>query len=183
MRPSRARRDGWDGQARCDVPQDLPKELGKRLVGLACAPVVESSLRRADHHAGDQPRIQVAAGVGAGPVGDRRGQRDFDRRVQPPLRPLFWGYVRTPPEQRDLAALETARVQAVDVLRIADAVLAAQPYLTGTELTPGDIPLGCFVNRWYHLPIERPRLAGIEAWYQRLQARPGYRQHVMVPLT
>lgn len=104
-------------------------------------------------------------------------------RVQPPLRPLFWGYVRTPPEQRDLAALETARVQAVEVLRIADAVLAAQPYLTGAELTPGDIPLGCFVNRWYQLPIERPPLAGIEAWYQRLQARPGYRQHVMVPLT
>jgi glutathione S-transferase len=104
-------------------------------------------------------------------------------RVQPPLRTLFWGYVRTPPEQRDHAALESARVQAIEVLRIADAVLAEQPYLGGAELTPGDIPLGCFVNRWYHLPIERPRLAGIEAWYERLQARPGYREHVMVPLS
>jgi glutathione S-transferase len=104
-------------------------------------------------------------------------------RVQPPLRALFWGYIRTPPEQRDHAAVESARVQAIEVLRIADAVLAEQAYLGGAELTLGDIPLGCFVNRWYQLPIERPRLAGIEAWYERLQARPGYREHVMVPLS
>jgi len=104
-------------------------------------------------------------------------------RVQPPLRPLFWGYVRTPPEQRDHTALEAARVQAIEVLRIADTVLTGQAYLAGGHLTLGDIPLGCFVNRWYHLPIERPRLAGIEAWYERLQARPGYREHVMVPLS
>lgn len=82
-------------------------------------------------------------------------------RVQPPLRTLFWGYVRTAPERRD----------------------AAQPYLAGGELTMGDLPLGCFVNRWFQLPIERPPHPHLAAWYGRLQARTAYREHVMVPLT
>ncbi len=104
-------------------------------------------------------------------------------RVQPPLRTLFWGYVRTAPERRDAAALAAARTQGADVLAIADAALAAQPYLAGGELTMGDLPLGCFVNRWFQLPIERPPHPHLAAWYGRLQARTAYREHVMVPLT
>ena len=103
-------------------------------------------------------------------------------RVQPPMRPLFWGWIRTAPEERDLAALEAARVQAAEVLAIADEALATQPCIAGAEFTMGDIPLGCFVNRWYQLPIERPTRVHLEAWYARLQARPGYRDHVMLPL-
>lgn len=103
-------------------------------------------------------------------------------RVQPPLRTLFWGYVRTPPERRDVAALEGAGAQAAEVLAIADEALAAQPYLAGADFTPGDIPLGCFVHRWYQLPIERPPRPHLAAWYARLQARAGFREHVMIPL-
>jgi glutathione S-transferase len=103
-------------------------------------------------------------------------------RVQPPMRTLFWGLVRTPPERRDAAALEAARIQAAEVLAIADEALASQAHLAGPEFTMGDIPLGCFVNRWYQLPIERPPLPRLAAWYERLQARPGFREHVMLPL-
>lgn len=103
-------------------------------------------------------------------------------RVQPPMRTLFWGYVRTAPERRDTAALDAARTQTAEVLAIADEALASQPYVAGDECTMGDIPLGCFVNRWYQLPIERPARVHLAAWYERLQARPGYREHVMVPL-
>jgi glutathione S-transferase len=31
------------------------------------------------------------------------------------------------------------------------------------------------------LDIERPALPNVEAWRRRLQDRPGYRDHVMVP--
>ncbi len=103
-------------------------------------------------------------------------------RVQPPMRTLFWGWVRTAPDDRDAGALEVARTQTADVLRIADEALAARPYVAGAELTMGDIPLGCFVHRWHALPIERPALAHLAAWYERLKARPGYREHVMVAL-
>jgi glutathione S-transferase len=104
-------------------------------------------------------------------------------RVQAPMRTLFWGWVRTAAEQRDAGALELARTQTADVLAIADAALATQPYLAGDGFTMGDIPLGCFVNRWYQLPIEHPVHDHLAAWYARLQARPGYCEHVMLPLS
>jgi glutathione S-transferase len=69
------------------------------------------------------------------------------------------------------------------VLTIADAGLATQPYVAGDAFTMGDIPLGCFVNRWYQLPIEHPQHDHLAAWYERLRARPAYREHVMLPLS
>ena len=31
------------------------------------------------------------------------------------------------------------------------------------------------------LQIERPEIPNVEKWYERLQERPGYREHVMIP--
>jgi hypothetical protein len=31
--------------------------------------------------------------------------------------------------------------------------------------------------------VKRPRLANVEAYYERLQQRPAYKKHVMLPLT
>jgi glutathione S-transferase len=47
----------------------------------------------------------------------------------------------------------------------------------------GDIVVGVTVNRWYGLDLKRPRLANIEAYYARLQQRPAFKKHVMLPLT
>ena len=47
----------------------------------------------------------------------------------------------------------------------------------------GDIPAGCMVHRWYALPIERPELKNVKAWYERLSTRPAYQTHVKVKLT
>ena len=47
----------------------------------------------------------------------------------------------------------------------------------------GDIPLGCFAYAWFEMPIERPAMPHLEAWYQRLQQRPAYRKAVMTALT
>ena len=39
----------------------------------------------------------------------------------------------------------------------------------------GDIPLGCHVQRWMRLPIEqRPVLANLQAWFDRLCERPAF---------
>ena len=46
----------------------------------------------------------------------------------------------------------------------------------------GDIPVGCFVHCWYALDVERPALRNVQAWYERLKARPAYAKHVMPPL-
>jgi glutathione S-transferase len=51
------------------------------------------------------------------------------------------------------------------------------------HLTVADIPLGCVAYRWYALPIERPELPHLRAWYERLTKRPAFAQNVMLPLT
>ncbi|SMX58667.1 fragment of putative glutathione S-transferase (part 1) [Bradyrhizobium sp. ORS 285] len=44
--------------------------------------------------------------------------------VQPTERPLFWGLVRTPPEERDMIALQKAADDAATMWRVLDAHLA-----------------------------------------------------------
>jgi glutathione S-transferase len=46
-----------------------------------------------------------------------------------------------------------------------------------------DIPLGCAVYRWYALDVAHPEHPHLRAWYERLVARPAYRDHVMIPLS
>jgi len=103
--------------------------------------------------------------------------------VAAPITTIFWQLIRTAPEKRDMAAVDAAVKQAGDIFKIADDVLASQPYLSGREFGMGDIPFGCFVYRWHALPIERPAHANLSRYYERLKSRPGYRQHVMIPLS
>jgi glutathione S-transferase len=87
-------------------------------------------------------------------------------------------------EKRDMAAVEAAIKQASDIFKIADDALAAQPYLSGREFSMGDVPFGCFANRWLQLPIQRPDHRNLAAYYERLKSRPAFREHVAaIPLT
>lgn len=100
-----------------------------------------------------------------------------------PFRPLFWGLLRTPEDQRDWVAINAAHKRCAELLAMADAALAQQPYLSGDQIGMGDIPLGCFAYAWFELPIERPAMQHLEAWYARLKARPAYQAAVMTALT
>jgi glutathione S-transferase len=108
---------------------------------------------------------------------------DWQLTSLPGMTVLFWGLVRTPPEKRDPAAIEAARVQTAASWAIVDRHLAGRPFLAGDSFTMGDIPVGAMAYRWLNLPIERPALPNLQAWYQRLAARPPYRTHVMPPMT
>lgn len=99
------------------------------------------------------------------------------------FRPLFWGMLRTPAEQRDWVAINAAHKTCAQVLSIADQALARQPYLSGDALGVGDVPLGCFAYAWFEMPIERPEMRHLRAWYERLKERPAYQVAVMTALT
>ena len=43
------------------------------------------------------------------------------------------------------------------------------------------ITLGAYAYRYYNVPVEHPSRPRVEAWYERLCARPAYREHVMIP--
>ena len=100
-----------------------------------------------------------------------------------PITTMFWQLIRTPSDKRDGAAVEAAIKQAGDTFKIADDVLASQPYMSGREFSMGDVPFGCFVNRWMNLPVERPAHANLVKYYERLKSRPAFQRHVMIPLS
>lgn len=61
-----------------------------------------------------------------------------------------------------------------------DAQLTQRDYICGADLTMADIAIGAMMYRYMTLDIERPDLPALEAWYQRLTARPAYQYHVML---
>jgi glutathione S-transferase len=68
------------------------------------------------------------------------------------------------------------------LLQLVDAHLVGKTFITGDNFTMGDIPAGAQLFRYYEMqiPLERPKLPNVEAWYARLKDRPAYREHVMV---
>jgi glutathione S-transferase len=74
----------------------------------------------------------LAAKYGAGTLwpNDLRQRADADRWMDwafsfaNAFRPVFWGLIRTPPEKRDLKAIEDGRKKTIELAAIADARLA-----------------------------------------------------------
>lgn len=100
------------------------------------------------------------------------------------LRTVFWGLIRTPPEERDEKAIEAARKQTEKTWDILEAAMAGEKYVTGDTFTIADIPLGAAVHRWHALGVERENRPNVDGWYERLTERPAYIKNVVdIPLT
>ena len=97
----------------------------------------------------------------------------------PAIHATFWGLVRTPPEKRDLAAIETSKAKTTAAIRILDAQLAKTAYVAGDAFSMGDIPVGIFGYRFHALVTERPPLPHFERWFAAIAARPAFRDHVL----
>jgi glutathione S-transferase len=61
-----------------------------------------------------------------------------------------------------------------------DAQLRGRDFICGDTLTMADIINGAIAYRYMTLPIERPALPNMQAWYDRLTQRPAYQKHVMI---
>lgn len=95
-----------------------------------------------------------------------------------PMTVVFWGLVRTKPEQRDMAAIGQAIQDTAKVWRMLEPELASHPYIAGDAFTLADIPWGVHAHRWFNMDFDRPAIPALRAWYDRLCERPAYRQHV-----
>jgi glutathione S-transferase len=62
-----------------------------------------------------------------------------------------------------------------------DRHLGERDFTLGDTLSSADIPIGTCLYRYFNLEIDRPAVPNVTAWYRRLQERPAYRRHVMVP--
>ena len=133
----------------------------------------------------------LAAKHGAGSLwpADLQARADADRWMDwastfaAGLRNAFWGLVRTPAEKRDAKAIDEALKRSEELARVFDRAIAGRDYVAGKAFTMGDIPIGCHLQIWLNLPVARPRLEHLEAWYARIRARPAFRKVVDLPLS
>jgi glutathione S-transferase len=109
---------------------------------------------------------------------------DWAFTFQAAMRNVFWGLIRTPPEKRDAKAIEEARVKSNQLAtEVLEPSLARRKYVAGDIFTMGDIPIGCEVQRYMRVPVERPKLPALEAWFERLRQRAPFTKLVDIPLT
>ena len=108
---------------------------------------------------------------------------DWAFSFQNAMRAVFWGLIRTPPEKRDAKAIEEGRQKSAALLAVPERTLSERPYLGGAGFTMADIPLGCEVQRWMRVPVERPPYPAVQAWFGRLCARPAFKKIVDLPLS
>ncbi len=108
---------------------------------------------------------------------------DWNHAFATPFRDVIFGLIRTPPEKRDLAAIDRGIAECARLYAMADAALAKKPWLSGAEFGIGDVPAGAYVHIWFNLPIERPDHPHLADWYARLLHRPAYAKVVATPLS
>lgn len=94
--------------------------------------------------------------------------------------PIFWACIRTPPAERDDAALAEALARFDGHLGVIEAQLGSGDYLLGPDLTLADVMIGHLLYRYHTMDIPHADRPQIAAYYARLAARPAYAEHVMV---
>lgn len=90
----------------------------------------------------------------------------------------FMGLVRQSAAHQDAAAIAASAAAWNRHMAILERQLEKSgDFVAGPAFTLADIVLGLSTNRWFMTPIERPALPRVEAYYERLNERAGFRAH------
>ncbi|MBM3489553.1 MAG: glutathione S-transferase family protein [Alphaproteobacteria bacterium] len=100
-----------------------------------------------------------------------------------PMTTVFLNLIRTEPAKRDMAAVTAAGEELGRLFGQLDRQLAGRDYVLGKRFSMADIPVGAAASRWQRLDLTRPSLPSLEAWLERLGARPAFQRHVRIALT
>ena len=103
--------------------------------------------------------------------------------LAPAIRPVFWGLVRTPEDERNVDEIAAGQAQTASAMTILDHHLSQNTFVAGSSLSFGDIPVGIMAYRWFQLDIERIELPHLARWYQSLADRKAYRDRAMIGLS
>ncbi|MHA1108193.1 MAG: glutathione S-transferase N-terminal domain-containing protein, partial [Alphaproteobacteria bacterium] len=101
----------------------------------------------------------------------------------PSMHPVFWGLVRTAPEDRDNEGIATARDILTTKIAMLDTFLGRTDFVAGPSFTVGDIPVGIVAYRWYNMDIEREDYPNLKRWFDAIGQRPGFREHIDIGLS
>lgn len=106
-----------------------------------------------------------------------------NQTLSPSHRVVLFGLVRTPPEQRDQAAIDAGAKKCDELFAILDAALASQPWFSGNAFGTGDIAIAPFVYNLFNVGLTWTPRPHLERWYQQLTERPAFRKTVMIPVS
>lgn len=94
--------------------------------------------------------------------------------------PVFWQVIRTAPSRQDPKVLAANLETLNRFLAIADTRLENNAFIAGPDFTLADIQMGHCLYRYFDIDIPRRGFPHLQAYYERLCARPAFRRHVMV---
>ncbi|MDB5625810.1 MAG: putative glutathione S-transferase [Tardiphaga sp.] len=104
--------------------------------------------------------------------------------LQPAERPVFWGLVRTPAAERDMAALQRDTDAVGRLWTMIDAHLVGRDVMEGETFSLADLALGTYARRWFGVEgVVKPELPHLMRWYQRVATRPAFVAIVAPPMT
>ena len=104
--------------------------------------------------------------------------------VQPVDRPVFWALVRTPVEQRDMAAIQKDADAEATQWHVVDAYLKTRRFITGEAFTLADIAIGAYARRWLGVEgVIKPELPHLERWFAEIGTRPGFVRYIAPPMS
>ena len=93
-------------------------------------------------------------------------------------RPVFHAMIVNAPDPlKATAPADAVAAWTAHMTRLDRQLANDGPFLMGGHFTVADIPAGMVVNRWFTLPITRPGLPAVAAYYDRLAERLPYRTH------
>jgi glutathione S-transferase len=90
----------------------------------------------------------------------------------------FMALMRKSAEHTDAHAIEASVASWNRHMTLLDEQLQrTEAFAAGKAFTLADIVLGLSTHRWFSTPMQRPALSAVEAYYDRLTERPGFRAH------
>jgi glutathione S-transferase len=99
--------------------------------------------------------------------------------LMPAITPVFWGLVRTKPEDRDQKAIDAGITATTAAMVILDNALKDTLYIAGDEISLADFALGIITYRYLELVKDAPALPNVHRWYGLLKTRPAFETHVL----
>jgi len=96
---------------------------------------------------------------------------------------VFIPLVRVTAAERDTSAVAAGAKRLGAAFQILDQGLGRHDFLVSNSLSFADIEIGALLYRYFTMPIERPALPNVEAYYDRLKTRPAYQKRIMLDWT
>ena len=91
----------------------------------------------------------------------------------------FMALVRDSPSHRDRDAIDASVRAWNDAMQLLDAQLASTGGgVAADAFTLADIPIALSAHRWQRTPMPRPSLPAVDAYLQRMRARPAAQAHL-----